>query len=56
MATDHLLDFFKVYAPAPIERAPIAVHAPVLASVANGNGGAAVANDAPRCHQRPHHL
>ena len=45
VATDHLLDFFKVYAPAPIERAPIAVHAPVLAVATNGNGGgAAVAN------------
>jgi elongation factor G len=28
MATDHLLDFIRTYAPAPIERAPIAVHAP----------------------------
>ena len=27
MATDHLLDFIKVYAPAPTERAPIAVKA-----------------------------
>src|ERR1700730_9222787 len=46
VATDHLLDFFKVYAPAPIEHAPIAVHAPLMASVSNGhaNGGAAVAN------------
>ncbi len=34
MATDHLLDFFKVYAPAPIERAPIAVKAPALEAVA----------------------
>lgn len=44
VATDHLLDFFKVYAPAPIERAPFAVHAPVAAAAAggNGNGGAAV--------------
>ncbi|MFP5234526.1 MAG: elongation factor G [Acidobacteriota bacterium] len=50
VATDHLLDFFKVYAPAPIERAPIAVHAPVAAAVAagNGNGGSAViTGDAP---------
>jgi len=36
MATDHLLDFFKVYAPSPVERAPIAVHAPALAGA---NGG-----------------
>jgi elongation factor G len=46
VATDHLLDFFKVYAPAPIERAPIAVKAPAVAVAANGNGGgAAVASD-----------
>jgi len=51
VACDHLLDFFKVYAPAPIERAPFAVHAPaVMAAVpvnggGNGNGGSvAVAN------------
>jgi len=38
VATDHLLDFIKVYAPAPIERAPIAVKAPALTSVAtNGD-------------------
>jgi len=30
MAMDHLLDFLKVYAPAASERAPVAVHAPVL--------------------------
>src|ERR1035437_3020771 len=29
MANDHLLDFIKDYAPSPVERAPIAVHAPV---------------------------
>ena len=39
VATDHLLDFLKVYAPAPIERAPIAVTAPAVAVAANGNGG-----------------
>jgi len=38
MATDHLLDFFKVYAPSPVERAPIAVHSPALAGV-NGDTG-----------------
>jgi elongation factor G len=43
VATDHLLDFLKVYAPSPIERAPIPVVAPTLAVAANGNGGAAVA-------------
>jgi elongation factor G len=35
IATDHLLDFFKVYAPAPTERAPIAVKIPSLAAVAH---------------------
>src|SRR5208283_4361310 len=28
MATDHLLDFIKTYAPAPVERAPFAIKAP----------------------------
>ena len=42
MATDHLLDFIKVYAPAPVERAPIAVKSPALQAVAT-NGDAAVA-------------
>jgi elongation factor G len=49
VATDHLLDFFKVYAPGPVERAPFAVHAPAMMAVtiptaASGNGGVAVAN------------
>jgi elongation factor G len=39
MATDHLLDFLKVYAPAPIERAPIAVRTPMLAAAGNGSSG-----------------
>jgi elongation factor G len=34
MANDHLLDFIKAYAPTPIERAPVAVHAPVAEGVA----------------------
>ncbi|MGA7106483.1 MAG: elongation factor G [Terracidiphilus sp.] len=38
IATDHLLDFIKVYAPAPTERAPIAVKAPAMQAVA-ANGG-----------------
>jgi elongation factor G len=42
VATDHLLDFLKVYAPAASERAPIAVKAPALEAVAT-NGDAAVA-------------
>jgi len=48
VATDHLLDFLKVYAPAPIERAPVAARA-VLQTVAaaNGqaNGGATTADE-----------
>lgn len=36
VATDHLLDFLKVYAPAPIEREPVAARA-VLQAVANGS-------------------
>ena len=30
MAVDHLLDFIKVYAPSPVERAPIAVRNPAI--------------------------
>jgi elongation factor G len=44
IATDHLLDFLKVYAPAPIERAPVAARAMLAAVSANGhsaNGAAA---------------
>ncbi|HEY1766882.1 MAG TPA: elongation factor G [Terracidiphilus sp.] len=33
MALDHLLDFLKVYAPAPVERAPIAVKTAVAQTV-----------------------
>ena len=36
MATDHLLDFLKVYAPAATERAPIAMKAPVYETVPAG--------------------
>ncbi|MGA9063302.1 MAG: elongation factor G [Terracidiphilus sp.] len=32
MALDHLLDFLKVYAPSPVERAPIAVKPPAAAA------------------------
>jgi elongation factor G len=47
VAADHLLDFIKVYAPAPIERAPFAVHAPAAVATvqANGGGGVAVATN-----------
>jgi elongation factor G len=40
MALDHLLDFLKVYAPSPVERAPIPVAAAVAAS-ADGAGSEA---------------
>ncbi len=41
VATDHLLDFIKVYAPSPMERAPIAVRSPVMQAVAtNGDASA----------------
>src|SRR6201997_2257188 len=39
VATDHLLDFIKVYAPSPTERAPIPVKTPAMQAVA-ANGGA----------------
>jgi elongation factor G len=39
MATDHLLDFIKVYAPSPTERAPIAVKTPALQAVTANGGG-----------------
>jgi elongation factor G len=35
VATDHLLDFLKVYAPSPVERAPITVKIPSLMAVAS---------------------
>lgn len=45
VATDHLLDFLKVYAPAPIERVPMPVKVPAMQATSdNGNGGTAVAN------------
>jgi elongation factor G len=37
VATDHLLDFLKVFAPAPVERSPISVRTPVFAA-AQGAG------------------
>jgi elongation factor G len=36
IATDHLLDFLKVYAPAPIERTPVAARAVLEAVASNG--------------------
>jgi elongation factor G len=38
VGTDHLLDFFKVYAPSPAEREPIAVKTKARAAGSNGNG------------------
>ena len=40
VATDHLLDFLKVYAPAPTEREPVAARAVLAAVAAGGNGEA----------------
>src|SRR5579864_6584516 len=40
VATDHLLDFIKVYAPAPVERAPISVKtAETAVAAGSGSGG-----------------
>src|SRR5579863_7060092 len=40
VATDHLLDFIKVYAPSPTERAPMPVKTAAMHAVAaNGGGG-----------------
>ena len=47
MALDHLLDFVKVYAPAPIEREPFPVKAVAAQSVAAGAGGEEP-NEVPR--------
>jgi elongation factor G len=48
MATDHLLDFVKTYAPAPIERAPFAVHAPASEGSAVSADAAAEAGENQR--------
>jgi elongation factor G len=45
VATDHLLDFIKVYAPAPTERAPIPVKAPAMQAVAANGGSGPAAGD-----------
>jgi elongation factor G len=36
MALDHLLDFIKVYAPSPVERAPFSVRLPSLVAASGG--------------------
>jgi elongation factor G len=51
MAMDHLLDFIKVYAPSPVERAPIPVHAPAY-EAASANGDATAAADAPTAFRK----
>jgi len=38
VATDHLLDFLKVYAPAPVEREAVAARAVLQTVAAHGNG------------------
>jgi elongation factor G len=47
IATDHLLDFLKVYAPAPIERAPVAARAILQAVSANGHAANGAATNVP---------
>ena len=39
VASDHLLDFIKVYAPAPVERAPFPVKAAALQAVSSNGSG-----------------
>ncbi len=58
VATDHLLDFLKVYAPAASERAPIAVSGPqaeqqelTIAGSANGEGAEHSSNDSGNGHR-----
>ncbi|HTW49103.1 MAG TPA: elongation factor G [Acidobacteriaceae bacterium] len=45
VATDHLLDFLKVYAPAPTEREPVAARAALQAVAAAANGEAKAGDD-----------
>ena len=45
VATDHLLDFIRVYSPAPIEREAIAVKTAALQAVAANGGGAGSAGE-----------
>jgi elongation factor G len=44
VGTDHLLDFLKVYAPAPTERGPVAARAVLQAVAAHGNGSVSESN------------
>ena len=54
VATDHLLDFLKVYAPAPIEREPVAARAMLhaVAAAVNGEAAAAGGENAPEIVMR----
>ena len=47
IGTDRLLDFLKVYAPAPTERVPVAARANAIHATAGGNGGASEADWKP---------
>ena len=42
VGTDHLLDFLKVYAPAPTEREPVATRGVLHSTSVNGSGAGAV--------------
>jgi elongation factor G len=48
MGADRLLDFIKAYTPSPVERAPIAVHAPRYEGAAAAEDAAAEADGAVR--------
>ena len=52
VATDHLLDFLKVYAPAPTEREPIAARAALEAVAATANGEGQAGDGAPEIVMR----
>ncbi|MGA8109981.1 MAG: elongation factor G [Acidobacteriaceae bacterium] len=52
VATDHLLDFLKVYAPAPIEREPVAARAVLQAVAAGANGEAKAGETGPEIVMR----
>ena len=44
VGTDHLLDFLKVYAPAPTEREPVAARGKIQTVAANGSNGTGAAS------------
>jgi elongation factor G len=45
VGTDHLLDFLKVYAPAPTEREPVAARGKIQTVAANGSNGTGAASE-----------